>query len=479
MRYVMGEILSSCPWRPFGYNSRSELIEALMGTNNFSYRYDPIGNRTVATNNGAVSEYLANSLNQYSAISNQQSQIPPAYDLDGNLTNDGRFAYSWDAENRMTGASNGTTVANYSYDYMSRRYRKIVNGVTNNFSYDGWNLISEISVGGTQSITNRYVWGLDLSGTQQGAGGIGGLLSVTRNGVTYYPCYDANGNISEYVDASGAVVAHREYDAYGNTVASSGQMVNDFNFWFSSKYLDQETGLYYYGYRQYIPELGRWASRDPIGEPGGKLLYGFVLNRPINATDSHGLFAALYPVLKALFGDCLKKLIEEKMIDGVSKYGDKLNACSAILAESKTPEFSDKICDGITVSKNMESIYKKKSLAGLIVECMGSKAKSWGLDKLLKDATTDLEKKIVKELFELTVEDAAKKIDVGESKTVMNTTAACNKDKIVEIHLTYVTTWTVDGASIPLQSNDETPFTCGGFLTGAFNNMCKCCGDKK
>jgi RHS repeat-associated protein len=268
----------------FGYNSRSELVEALMGINNFSYRYDPIGNRTVATNNGAVTEYLANSLNQYSAISNQQSQIAPAYDLDGNLTNDGRFAFAWDAENRMTGASNEAVVANYSYDYMSRRYRKIVSGVTNNFVYDGWNLIQETSSAG---VTNTYVWGLDLSGTQQGAGGIGGLLSVMRNGATYYPCYDANGNISEYVDASGAVVAHREYDAYGNTVASSGQMVNDFNFWFSSKYLDQETGLYYYGFRYYSAESGRWASRDPLGEIGWWSMYSLekFAGHPMNAVN--------------------------------------------------------------------------------------------------------------------------------------------------------------------------------------------------
>src|ERR1035437_9271426 len=36
----------------------------------------------------------------------------------------------------------------------------------------------------------------------------------------------------------------------------------------STKYLDKETGLYYYGYRFYSPQLGRWPSRDPIGEKG-------------------------------------------------------------------------------------------------------------------------------------------------------------------------------------------------------------------
>jgi RHS repeat-associated protein len=37
-------------------------------------------------------------------------------------------------------------------------------------------------------------------------------------------------------------------------------------FRFSTKYLDAETGLYYYGYRYYMPETGRWLGRDPLGE---------------------------------------------------------------------------------------------------------------------------------------------------------------------------------------------------------------------
>jgi len=150
--------------------------------------------------------------------------------------------------------------------------RKVVNLTINTFLYDGWNLVSEICNTESESITNRYVWGIDLSGSLQGAGGIGGLLAVTRstssNTATYYPCYDANGNISDYVDTNGTVVAHREYDAYGNTVVASGAMVNDFSFWFSTKYLDQETGLYYYGYRYYSAGMGRWLPRDPLGEKG-------------------------------------------------------------------------------------------------------------------------------------------------------------------------------------------------------------------
>jgi len=54
--------------------------------------------------------------------------------------------------------------------------------------------------------------------------------------------------------------------------------------------LDVEyTALYYYGFRFYDPELGRWVNRDPIGEHGGDNLYCFVLNSAIRGKDLHGL----------------------------------------------------------------------------------------------------------------------------------------------------------------------------------------------
>jgi len=49
------------------------------------------------------------------------------------------------------------------------------------------------------------------------------------------------------------------------------------------------SGLYYYGFRYYSPNLGRWLSRDPIGERESLNLYGFVNNIPINKYDILGL----------------------------------------------------------------------------------------------------------------------------------------------------------------------------------------------
>ncbi len=48
--------------------------------------------------------------------------------------------------------------------------------------------------------------------------------------------------------------------------------------------------MYYYGFRYYLPGLGRWLNRDPIGERGGYNLYGFTFNAPTIYIDPDGRF---------------------------------------------------------------------------------------------------------------------------------------------------------------------------------------------
>ena len=255
----------------FAYNVRSELEDAAMGTNTFNYRYDPIGNRRVATNNAEALAYAANSLNQYTNITDPSATSNPSYDLDGNMTGYKDWTFVWDAENRLILASNATTVVSNSYDYMSRRVSKTVSSPTSSFiphtssfSYQGWAMIAESSA----TSTNSYIYGLDLSGTAQGAGTIGGILAGNFNGTSAFYCYDANGNVTDLVGTNGQFLAQYQFDPYGNTISKTGVLADVNPFRFSTKYLDAETGLYYYGYRQYSPELGRWLSRDPIGEEG-------------------------------------------------------------------------------------------------------------------------------------------------------------------------------------------------------------------
>ena len=292
----------------FGYNARSELTSAVMpaplpagGTNLYTYAYDPIGNRQLDSVNEDTNLYMANELNQYTNIN--AGAVEPVYDLDGNLTQLGPWEYDWDGENRLISvASNGVPIVQNQYDYMSRRVKKATAQATNIFLYVGWNLIRE-DIEATSPSSRFYVWGLDLSGSLQGAGGVGGLLAILEpdSGILT-PAYDANGNVTDLVDTYGAVVAHYEYDPYGNTIASMGVHADAIPFRFSSKYVDVETDLYYYGYRFYSPTLGRWISRDPLANilwPSPRYLslsqteneiYSYTKNNPLSHYDYLGLY---------------------------------------------------------------------------------------------------------------------------------------------------------------------------------------------
>lgn len=296
---------SSSTTNDFAYNIRSELIEAVMGTNSFAYQYDPIGNREQSTKNEEQSTYSANELNQYTRISNLQSTNHPSYDDDGNMVGYGHWTFTWDGENRLVGvASNGTMVVENQYDYMSRRIMKATAIETNEYLYDGWNMIRETQVSGFSSQVSSFVWGLDLSQSLQGAGGIGGLVSILNSdSCLLTPAFDANGNVTELVSTNGAIVAHYEYDPYGKATAMEGAQARSNPYRFSSKYTDDETGLVYYGYRFYSPTLGRWISRDPIGENGGLNVSAFLVNEPVARSDNRGLSAAVAKICTHPIGD--------------------------------------------------------------------------------------------------------------------------------------------------------------------------------
>jgi RHS repeat-associated protein len=171
------------------------------------------------------------------------------------------------------------------------------------FLYDGWNLIVEYRLNPSTStfdLNSTYTWGLDLSGSMQGAGGVGGLLfantqtldpgSQTLTPGTHAFACDGNGNVTALVDlATGLKSAAYDYNAFGETILSEGHAAAANPFRFSTKYTDDESGLLYYGFRYYNPATGRWPSRDPIMERGGANLYAFVRNNPLSSIDAIGL----------------------------------------------------------------------------------------------------------------------------------------------------------------------------------------------
>jgi RHS repeat-associated protein len=196
------------------------------------------------------------------------------------------------------------------------------------FLYDGWNMVCEQITGNGAPATNYYFYGLDLSGSLQGAGGIGGLIArVSYSGgttCTWLYAADANGNITDVIEASTSnTVAHYEYDAYGNLIYATGSALRDNPYRFSTKYFDEETGLYYYGYRYYSPKLGRFLSRDPIGEHTSFNLYQGLRNNPIKYVDPDGRDPKYWPPDEGpkgtnnVFAICSRDLKPCGVIEGV------------------------------------------------------------------------------------------------------------------------------------------------------------------
>ena len=132
---------------------------------------------------------------------------------------------------------------------------------------------------------------MDLSGSLQGAGGVGGLLkesefdSNSQLQTSHFCLYEANGNITQKLDTVGNVVMNVSYDPFGNVI--SGTLVGEYGF--STKPFVDGPDWYYYGFRYYDPVTGRWPSRDPLGEYGGLNLYVIVGNNSLNDWDYLGL----------------------------------------------------------------------------------------------------------------------------------------------------------------------------------------------
>ena len=274
------------------------------------------------------------------------------YDDDGNLLSDGRFTYSWDAENRLITATTRDNLpadlprvrVTHHYDHRSRRIataRETWSGTawqsagTNRYLYDGWNVVAEVRAASPAN-TNLNVWGLDLSGSLQGAGGIGGLLTVRKRledctGIVrnYDYLFDANGNVvQETFRTDGAINAHYEYDPFGNTVVALRVDATDNPFRFSTKWFDNDTGLGYWGYRWYGPGLGRWMSRDPIGERGGLSELMFARNRPISLHDAFGLCSDTEAPSSWSTGDSLVKSWTDCTVANVTMLIEKDSGCA-------------------------------------------------------------------------------------------------------------------------------------------------------
>jgi RHS repeat-associated protein len=280
---------------------RGEYFQELLTINNGSTaQWQSVTNianlsGTIATNTGNV------------FVPKTQENL--GFDADGNQTNDGRWSFTWDAENRLTKLESVATAPTgskrrleFEYDWRGRRVRKKVTNLDtstvvldNKFLYDGWNIVAELNAT-NNGVIRSYIWGTDLSGTMHGAAGVGGLVAIKpASGNPSFVACDGNGNVTGLIDAAtGTTTGQFEYGPFGETIRLTPNANNQSPFRFSTKYQEDESDFLYYGFRYYNPSTGRWLSRDPIDERGGVNLYGFAGNHPTANVDVLGRYSETF-----------------------------------------------------------------------------------------------------------------------------------------------------------------------------------------
>jgi RHS repeat-associated protein len=324
------------------------IADSSVAAEDMGYYYDAAWNLNRRTNNGSTKTFVVNTLNELTNASSPLGEM--SYDANGNLTNISGFNwdYVYDDENRLYQLyqlnQSPEKATEFVYDGVGRLKRRLeyhwelwdsllepigdgyweLDSETR-YIYDGWRVIQERVVTGSGTTpTVSYTRGTDLSGSLEGAGGIGGLLARSHgysggnwSTHTFYHA-DGNGNITYLVNSSQTGAASYRYDPFGNLVSSSGSLAAANVYRFSSKEIHVNSGMYYYGYRFYDPNLQRWLNRDPRREEGfaelvkvprrgGKLFidrsrrlgtkqnfentYGFTFNSPPSRIDSWGLDA--------------------------------------------------------------------------------------------------------------------------------------------------------------------------------------------
>jgi RHS repeat-associated protein len=188
----------------------------------------------------------------------------------------------------LISASQGTTQIAYKYDGDGNRVQKIlaVNGqtpVTTRYLVDTNNLTGYAQVleelDGNNVVQKRYTYGLDL-------------ISQTdvATSITHYYGYDGTGSVRFLTDSTGAVSDTYDYEAFGQTLSSTGSTNNEFKF--HGERQDPETSLIYLRARYLDGNIGRFTVMDSYEGNDEKPLslhkYLFADGNPVNNIDPTG-----------------------------------------------------------------------------------------------------------------------------------------------------------------------------------------------
>ncbi len=249
-----------------------------------TYSFDAVGNRTTANLNGINTTYSSNNLNQLTNSNNGTQNINFIYDSNGNLTYDGIFYKTYDAEGRLLkDSSSPSNILAYQYDAFNRRVQKFFNGVPYKYSYSGLTQIEERN-GVTDSLRGRTIFANFLS-----------PVLNEKNNTSYYYHQNEVSSVEAITNSTGNLTERYQYDIYGKPTIydGSGNVIPSSTagnrFAYTGQEYDSANNSYRFQFRNYSPSTGTFNQRDLIGYADGMGMYQYVHDNPANGIDIFGL----------------------------------------------------------------------------------------------------------------------------------------------------------------------------------------------
>lgn len=279
-----------------------------------TFRYDALGNRISAQEDGKTMNYAVNNVNEYTEIRGNVAFIPQ-YDANGNMMKDEAHTYQYDYNNKLVQVDEKT--ATYAYDALGRRISKKTAEGTVNFFYAGDDVIEEQD--DSKALLATYLIG----------NGIDDMIKMNRKGNDYFYHTNHLGSVMAVSDQSGTVQERYEYDPFGKVSYYNGagtalvKSAIGNEVLFTGRSYNAESGLYDYRARAMNPNIGRFVQVDPLLYVDGMNGLSYVANSPNIFVDPYG--EAIWMAIPGLVGAIMGGW------DSWNKTGDLLGAiCGAI-----------------------------------------------------------------------------------------------------------------------------------------------------
>jgi RHS repeat-associated protein len=319
--------------RLYAYDADGRLSSVMRnGTSSESYVYDDNGNRTSSTLSGTSMSYAYDADDAITSAGSASALV----DADGRLVTLGTATFTYAARGELLSANVDGTTIDYGYDGMKRRvYRREGAAIQRYFYGEPGRPFRLTHSMDESNIATRYLYD-----------DRGHLIAFDRGPTRYYVATDALGSPRAVFSAAGAVVRAIERDSFGRVLSDTDPSL-ELPVGFAGGLEDESAGLVRFGLRDYVPSLGRFATRDPLllGTPQIHP-YLYVGADPVNLRDPTGLasigfsaYAGLGGGVKLGFGDGHASLCFEvgfgvgagvsvSPIEGADRSGDNIVAAA-------------------------------------------------------------------------------------------------------------------------------------------------------